>query len=147
MLGRVSLYLFFFPSRRRHTRFKCDWSSDVCSSDLGDDRQRQSHGAAASELRASARLALPVIAVQLGVMLMSTVDTAMLGHLSAEALASAAIAHVVSITLLMFGPGTLSALDPLVSQAFGAGDRRAPGGHLQRGLVLAVALRLPRSLL
>src|SRR5207237_2010326 len=26
--------LFFFSSRRRHTRFKCDWSSDVCSSDL-----------------------------------------------------------------------------------------------------------------
>src|SRR5207237_822043 len=25
---------FFSPSRRRHTRFKCDWSSDVCSSDL-----------------------------------------------------------------------------------------------------------------
>src|SRR5207237_3464025 len=25
---------FFFASRRRHTRFKCDWSSDVCSSDL-----------------------------------------------------------------------------------------------------------------
>src|SRR4030066_2554362 len=27
-------FLFFFSSRRRHTRFKCDWSSDVCSSDL-----------------------------------------------------------------------------------------------------------------
>src|SRR5260370_17398077 len=26
--------LFFFSSRRRHTKFKCDWSSDVCSSDL-----------------------------------------------------------------------------------------------------------------
>src|SRR2546430_3170768 len=26
--------LFFFSSRRRHTRFDCDWSSDVCSSDL-----------------------------------------------------------------------------------------------------------------
>src|SRR2546430_177861 len=25
--------LFFFSSRRRHTRFDCDWSSDVCSSD------------------------------------------------------------------------------------------------------------------
>src|SRR2546430_7959118 len=25
-----------FPSRRRHSRFDCDWSSDVCSSDLGD---------------------------------------------------------------------------------------------------------------
>src|SRR5260370_10942179 len=27
-------FVFFFSSRRRHTRFKCDWSSDVCSSDL-----------------------------------------------------------------------------------------------------------------
>src|SRR5256886_5556182 len=25
---------FFFSSRRRHTRFDCDWSSDVCSSNL-----------------------------------------------------------------------------------------------------------------
>src|SRR5260370_25866666 len=28
------MWFFFFSSRRRHTRFKCDWSSDVCSSDL-----------------------------------------------------------------------------------------------------------------
>src|SRR2546430_5032598 len=28
------LSCFFFSSRRRHTRFDCDWSSDVCSSDL-----------------------------------------------------------------------------------------------------------------
>src|SRR2546430_4398722 len=28
---------FFFSSRRRHTRFDCDWSSDVCSSDLCND--------------------------------------------------------------------------------------------------------------
>src|SRR5947207_12290114 len=27
-------FLFFFSSRRRHTRSLCDWSSDVCSSDL-----------------------------------------------------------------------------------------------------------------
>src|SRR5256886_6688628 len=31
----LSIFLFFFfSSRRRHTRFDCDWSSDVCSSDL-----------------------------------------------------------------------------------------------------------------
>src|SRR5256886_8065477 len=30
----VGTLLFFFSSRRRHTRFDCDWSSDVCSSDL-----------------------------------------------------------------------------------------------------------------
>src|SRR5438270_7481164 len=29
-------FFFFFSSRRRHTRFDCDWSSDVCSSDLGE---------------------------------------------------------------------------------------------------------------
>src|SRR5438309_2624947 len=30
----VAVALFFFSSRRRHTRWNCDWSSDVCSSDL-----------------------------------------------------------------------------------------------------------------
>src|SRR5438309_7984937 len=28
------VFFFFFSSRRRHTRWNCDWSSDVCSSDL-----------------------------------------------------------------------------------------------------------------
>src|SRR2546430_5455946 len=36
--------MFFFSSRRRHTRFDCDWSSDVCSSDLV---LRAAHGAPA----------------------------------------------------------------------------------------------------
>src|SRR2546430_2406084 len=31
---RGRFFCFFFSSRRRHTRFDCDWSSDVCSSDL-----------------------------------------------------------------------------------------------------------------
>src|SRR2546430_17316486 len=35
MLKICFLFFFFFSSRRRHTRFDCDWSSDVCSSDLG----------------------------------------------------------------------------------------------------------------
>src|SRR5689334_25070006 len=41
---------FFFSSRRRHTRWNCDWSSDVCSSDLvvADDRD-------ARDLRAQRR--------------------------------------------------------------------------------------------
>src|SRR5256885_7007804 len=32
-------FLFFFSSRRRHTRLQGDWSSDVCSSDLGSGRK------------------------------------------------------------------------------------------------------------
>src|SRR5699024_11462837 len=34
LLQILDLYIFFFSSRRRHTRSKRDWSSDVCSSDL-----------------------------------------------------------------------------------------------------------------
>src|SRR5260370_19879014 len=34
MMSVCIFFVFFFSSRRRHTRFKCDWSSDVCSSDL-----------------------------------------------------------------------------------------------------------------
>src|SRR5256886_10745151 len=46
---------FFFSSRRRHTRFDCDWSSDVCSSDLNTIYLRFCHadyhkGAALAEL-------------------------------------------------------------------------------------------------
>src|SRR5699024_169159 len=33
----VLFFVFFFSSRRRHTRSKRDWSSDVCSSDLACD--------------------------------------------------------------------------------------------------------------
>src|SRR5690606_39999332 len=36
-------YYVFFSSRRRHTRFSRDWSSDVCSSDLGTDASRAEH--------------------------------------------------------------------------------------------------------
>src|SRR5260370_18051812 len=34
MVRVVGAVVFFFSRRRRDTRFKCDWSSDVCSSDL-----------------------------------------------------------------------------------------------------------------
>src|SRR5690606_41057191 len=42
LLSRTALdtscvLVFFFSSRRRHTRFSRDWSSDVCSSDLDDE--------------------------------------------------------------------------------------------------------------
>src|SRR5699024_11886634 len=36
----VRRLLFFFSSRRRHTRSKRDWSSDVCSSDLLTQKER-----------------------------------------------------------------------------------------------------------
>src|SRR5437763_10605021 len=38
--------LFFFSSRRRHTRYIGDWSSDVCSSDLPSEASDGERGAA-----------------------------------------------------------------------------------------------------
>src|SRR5882762_11245151 len=48
---RNKFLCFFFSSRRRHTRFKCDWSSDVCSSDLS--------AGATSTIRSSSRCGTP----------------------------------------------------------------------------------------
>src|SRR5438132_13196752 len=48
-------YVFFFSSRRRHTRSLCDWSSDVCSSDLGDLVERSPATARLPGLKAGER--------------------------------------------------------------------------------------------
>lgn len=100
-----------------------------------------------TELAAATRLAAPVALTQLGMMLMGVVDTMMLGHLSAEALAAGALGHVITITVLILGYGVLNALDPLIAQAYGAGDAAAIGGHLQRGFVMAAVLTVPFTLL
>src|SRR5438034_8122579 len=41
-------FCFFFSSRRRHTRSLCDWSSDVCSSDLDGDGDESGWGRGAA---------------------------------------------------------------------------------------------------
>src|SRR2546430_5944608 len=46
-MGATAAPTYFFSSRRRHARFDCDWSSDVCSSDLLQAQppgQQQHHG-------------------------------------------------------------------------------------------------------
>src|SRR6266481_7807509 len=50
---------FFFSSRRRHTRWNCDWSSDVCSSDLNCARDERT-GRAGGYRPDSLNQALPV---------------------------------------------------------------------------------------
>lgn len=84
--------------------------------------------------------------VQVGLTLMGTVDTLMVGRLSASALAAVAIGSLFSMVATFFGQGVIMALDPLVSQAAGAGDQRSIALALQRGLILAVGLTLPLAL-
>jgi MATE family multidrug resistance protein len=97
----------------------------------------------ASELRQVVRLATPVVAVQLGLMFMGTLDTLMLGRVSPTTLAAGALGNNFAMALLLAAWGIVQGIDPLVSQAHGAGDVPAIRAHLQRGLIVATALSLP----
>jgi MATE family multidrug resistance protein len=105
------------------------------------------HDADRTELRATIALAVPVVLVQVGFMTMGTVDTLMVGHVSARVLASVALGNLYFFSVIIFSMGTLMALDPLVAQAVGAGDNEAVARAMQRGLLLAVLLSAFTALL
>ncbi len=92
-------------------------------------------------------LATPVVVIQVGMMLMGVVDTIMVGHLSAVALAAVALGNLYFFGLGVFGMGTLMVLDPVVAQAVGARDDPAIARGIQRGVLVALMLALPASLL
>lgn len=100
-----------------------------------------------SELRATVALAVPVVFVQVGFMSMGVVDTLMVGRLSALALAAVALGNLYFFNVTIFGAGTLMALDPLVSQAAGAGETGAVARAVQRGLLVALGLSVITALL
>jgi MATE family multidrug resistance protein len=107
-----------------------------------------------TEVRAQLRLAVPVITLQVGLMLMGVVDTLMMGRVAdiegatgVSQMAGVAIGNTWHFGMLCFGLGVLQALDPIVSQAFGARDERAISRAMQRGIVLALLLSVPVSLL
>jgi MATE family multidrug resistance protein len=99
-----------------------------------------------SPLRQLTQLALPIVAVNLGQMLMSVVDTLMVGRISAEAIAAVALGTLFFFAAAISGEGILLALDPLISQAVGAGDGVGQARGLQRGIVLTVLLTVPAAL-
>jgi multidrug resistance protein, MATE family len=99
------------------------------------------------ELRALLVLATPIVVIQVGLMFMGVVDTLIVGHLSAEGLAAVAIGNLYFFGGAILVQGILHVLDPIVAQAVGANDTIAIGRALQRGIVLAVLLAVPISLL
>lgn len=92
------------------------------------------------EIRSLVRLALPIVAVQVGLMFMGVVDTLMVGRVSAAALAAVALGNLYFFFVAIFGMGVLFGLDPVVSQAVGARDEVAISRAVQRGLVMALTL-------
>ena len=93
-----------------------------------------------AELRDMLGLAAPVVVVQVGLQLMGFVDTLMVGRVSADALAGVALGNFYFLNIAIVGMGTLMVLDPVVSQALGAGDLAGARRGIQRGVVLALAV-------
>jgi len=93
------------------------------------------------------RLAIPVVIIQVGMMAMGVVDTVMVGHISAQALAAVALGNLYFFTLAVFALGTLMVLDPVVAQAVGAGDSPAVARAVQRSIIIAALLTVPAVIL
>lgn len=99
-----------------------------------------------TDFRELLALASPIVLIQVGLMLMGTVDTLMVGRVSPVALAAVALGNLYFIGWSIFGLGTLFALDPILSQALGARDDVAVRRGVQRGIVLALGLTIPTTL-
>ena len=94
------------------------------------------------DLDALVRLAVPVAFVQVGIMSMGLVDTLMVGRVSSVDLAAVAVGNLYFFGCAVFGMGILFALDPVLSQAYGAGDSVGFARGIQRGGVLATGLAI-----
>jgi len=110
-------------------------------------RVARSFGAAGlGEVRSMMTLAVPVVTAEIGWFAMSLVDTVMVGPLGPAALGAVGTGNILFFTLMVFGMGTLLALDTFVSQSFGAGRidecHRWLFAGLQLALVLSVFLML-----
>ncbi len=75
------------------------------------------------ELRQLFRLAAPLAAAQAGTQLMGLVDVAVLGRVGARELAGSGLANALFFAFSICGMGIVFGVDPLISQALGAGDR------------------------
>lgn len=93
---------------------------------------------AVREFRSLFRLAVPLAAAQAGTQLMGLVDVAVVGRLGARELAGSGLANAVFFAFSIIGMGLVMGVDPLMSQAIGAGDRLRARRVLWQGLWLSV---------
>lgn len=92
------------------------------------------------ELRRLTRLAIPLVTAQVAAMTVWVIDVFMLGQVSVEALDAASLGRIWIFGTAILTIGLLLGLDPVASQAYGAGDRQGLILAAQRGLVSIVLL-------
>lgn len=99
-----------------------------------------------AELREMARLAGPIVLVNVGMQAMGVVDSMMLGRVSAADLAAGALGNFYFYVTAIIGIGVLMALDPVIAQGVGAKDDVAVARGVQRGVLLTVLVAIAVSL-
>jgi MATE family multidrug resistance protein len=100
-------------------------------------------GAWSAELRALLRLAVPLAATQLAQMAILATDTLMLGHLSKEALASAALGNTVYFFAWLLGCGPANAVSPVIAHVLGEGKPGDVRPAVRMGLWAALMMTPP----
>jgi multidrug resistance protein, MATE family len=94
----------------------------------------------AQRLRELFRLALPIAAAQAGLQLLGIVDTAVVGRLGARELASVGLGNTVFFAISIVAMGVVMGVDPLLSQAVGAGNFLGARRTLWQGVWLSVGV-------
>jgi multidrug resistance protein, MATE family len=87
-----------------------------------------------------ARLAAPIVLINVGQQAMGVTDMLMVGDLGGAAIAAVALGNFYFFNISVFGLGLLLAIDPVVSHAIGAGDHDDAARGVQRGVLLSVMI-------
>src|SRR6202023_4012425 len=93
------------------------------------------------ELAKTLALASPIVAGQVGQMLMGLVDTIMVGHVGTNSLAAAAFANCLMSVAFVFGIGILTSVGVLVSRAHGARMDQHKRVILRAAILFSVMIR------
>lgn len=92
-------------------------------------------------------LAAPVIVTQLGMMMLGVVDMLMVGRVGVNALDGVTLGNLWIMGTMIFGMGVVFGIDPIVSQAHGAGDERRKELALHWTCVTALLVSIPVGLM
>jgi MATE family multidrug resistance protein len=94
-----------------------------------------------------ARLALPIVLVNVGMQGQGLVDAIMLGRVSSADLAAGGLGNFYFFGIAIIGIGILMALDPVIAQGVGAKDEGQIARGVQRGVLMTLVVAIIVSLL
>jgi len=90
------------------------------------------------EFKAFLQLAIPLASAQVAQLMTGFVDTVMMGHLGRETLAAGALASITFFSIVVTASGVVMGVNPLVAEAYGAGNKTRIEQVTRQGLWLSL---------